>query len=60
MDERAEHYRERAAELRKKIALSTSDETMRKGLLEDVAHYEQLARVIDAITLAAIHPKPSS
>jgi hypothetical protein len=55
MDDRASHYRARSVELRK-IADSTTDETMRKSLLDNVAHYEHIARALDSMAPAKAKP----
>jgi hypothetical protein len=60
MDDLAEHYRERAQELRK-TAGATSDGTVRKYYLKSVADYENMADALDAVAPAdRIHPKHPS
>ena len=57
MDDKAKHYRNQAAELRK-IADSTSDDTTRKSLLENVTEYEKMAVALDSVAPAhRAHPK---
>ena len=60
MDQTASHYRERAAELQK-IADSTSDDTTRKSLVENIAEYAKMAAALDTVAPAdRAHPKHPS
>ena len=57
MDDKAQHYREEAAKLRI-IADSTSDDTTRKSLLQNIAEYEQMAHSLDTVAPTdRAHPK---